>query len=180
MGSVISSIVSENPKSSSASSSNPTTPIPKSPETDQSSVPKSPETDQSSVPKSPETDQSSVPKSPETDQSTEPGKQEEEEEEEEGECGFCVFMKGGDCKDAFTNWQDCIKEVETENTDIVKKCFDETSSLMKCIKEHPDYYGPILRAEKELEKDAKDSQRMEKEMADDFKDPHTTTAQSDG
>jgi hypothetical protein len=25
-----------------------------------------------------------------------------EEEEEEEECGFCIFMKGGGCKDSFT------------------------------------------------------------------------------
>lgn len=30
---------------------------------------------------------------------------EEGEEEEEGECGFCLFMKGGGCEETFIEWE---------------------------------------------------------------------------
>ncbi|KAL2559235.1 uncharacterized protein Fot_03974 [Forsythia ovata] len=41
-----------------------------------------------------------------------------EEEEEEGECGFCLFMKGGGCKDTFIEWEKCIEEGEKNKQDI--------------------------------------------------------------
>lgn len=31
------------------------------------------------------------------------------EDEEEGECGFCVFIKGGGCKDSFIAWEKCVR-----------------------------------------------------------------------
>ncbi|KAF3662733.1 putative phosphate transporter PHO1 -like protein 10-like [Capsicum annuum] len=81
----------------------------------------------------------------------------EEEEEEEGECGFCLFMKGGGCKDSFIEWEKCIEEGEKNKEDIVEKCFEVTSALRKCMEVHSDYYAPILQAEKaaeaELEKE---------------------------
>uniref|UniRef100_A0A5B6YTG0 GCK domain-containing protein n=1 Tax=Davidia involucrata TaxID=16924 RepID=A0A5B6YTG0_DAVIN len=86
---------------------------------------------------------------------------EEEEEEEEGECGFCLYMKGGGCRDSFIAWEKCIEETEKNKDDIVEKCFEVTGMLKKCMEAHSDYYGPILQAEKaaeevalrELEKD---------------------------
>ncbi|KAA8532954.1 hypothetical protein F0562_032929 [Nyssa sinensis] len=48
----------------------------------------------------------------------------EDEEEEEGECGFCLYMKGGGCKDNFIAWEKCIEEVEKNKEDIVEKCFE--------------------------------------------------------
>ncbi|CAN4124514.1 unnamed protein product [Withania somnifera] len=82
---------------------------------------------------------------------------ENEEEEEEGECGFCLFMKGGGCKDSFIEWEKCIEEGEKNKEDIVEKCFEVTSTLRKCMEAHSDYYAPILQAEKaaeaELEKE---------------------------
>ncbi|TMW99632.1 hypothetical protein EJD97_002259 [Solanum chilense] len=81
----------------------------------------------------------------------------EEEEEEEGECGFCLFMKGGGCRDSFIDWEKCIEEGEKNKEDIVEKCFEVTSALRKCMEVHSDYYAPILQAEKaagaELEKE---------------------------
>lgn len=80
-----------------------------------------------------------------------------EKEEEEGECGFCLFMKGGGCKDSFIEWEKCIEEGEKNKEDIVEKCFEVTSALRKCMEVHSDYYAPILQAEKaaeaELEKE---------------------------
>ncbi|KAI4373855.1 hypothetical protein MLD38_011922 [Melastoma candidum] len=84
-------------------------------------------------------------------------KQEEEggeDGEEEGECGFCLFMKGGGCKDAFVDWEKCIEEAEKSGEDIVDKCFQATSALKTCMEAHSDYYEPILRAEKAAEEEA--------------------------
>lgn len=87
----------------------------------------------------------------------------DEEEEEEGECGFCLFMKGGGCKDTFIDWENCIEEGEKNNEDIVEKCFEVTSALKKCMEAHPDYYEPILRAEKAAEAEAVKELEKEKE-----------------
>ncbi|XP_060215264.1 uncharacterized protein LOC132642041 [Lycium barbarum] len=89
----------------------------------------------------------------------------EEEEEEEGECGFCLFMKGGGCKDSFIEWEKCIEEGEKNKEDIVEKCFEVTSALKKCMEAHSDYYAPILQAEKaaqeDLEKEVKEKEKEE-------------------
>ncbi|XP_058195213.1 uncharacterized protein LOC131311688 [Rhododendron vialii] len=76
------------------------------------------------------------------------------EEEEEGECGFCLFMKGGGCRDSFTSWEKCIEEAEKDGEDIIDKCADITGALKKCMEAHSDYYAPILRAEKAAEEEA--------------------------
>ena len=104
-----------------------------------------------------ETDQTNVPMS--ENQKVE----DEEEEEEEGECGFCLFMKGGGCKDAFIAWEDCIKQAEEKNEDIVEKCFEVTSALKLCMEAHADYYEPILKAEKAAEQEAVKQLEKEKE-----------------
>ncbi|XP_059648818.1 uncharacterized protein LOC132294836 [Cornus florida] len=87
----------------------------------------------------------------------------EGEEEEEGECGFCLFMKGGGCKDSFVAWEKCIEEAEKNKEDIVDKCFELTGKLKECMEAHPDYYGPILEAEKAVEEEA--MRELEKEKA---------------
>lgn len=88
----------------------------------------------------------------------------EEKEEEEGECGFCLFMKAGGCRETFTDWEKCVEEGEKNKEDIVEKCFQVTSALKKCMEAHSDYYAPLLEAEeaavKQLEAD------NEKEKAD--------------
>lgn len=94
---------------------------------------------------------------------------EAEEEEEELECGFCLFMKGGGCKDAFIGWEKCVQEAETNNEDLLDKCAQVTAALKRCMDVHADYYEPILRAEKlaeeqailELEKEKQNSQPNE-------------------
>ncbi|CAF2258721.1 unnamed protein product [Brassica rapa] len=78
-----------------------------------------------------------------------------EEEEEEGECGFCLFMKGGGCKESFTAWEVCVEEAEKNKEDIVTKCMEVTSTLKKCMDEHSDYYQPILAAERAAEEQVK-------------------------
>nr|GME12312.1 GCK domain protein [Ipomoea batatas] len=90
----------------------------------------------------------------------------EEEEEEEGECGFCLFMKGGGCRDPFSEWEKCVEEGEKNKEDIVEKCFEVTSALKKCMEAHSDYYAPILQAEKAAEAEALKELEMEKEKVD--------------
>ncbi|GMH01751.1 hypothetical protein Nepgr_003590 [Nepenthes gracilis] len=75
------------------------------------------------------------------------------EEEEEGECGFCLFMKGGGCRESFIAWEKCVEEAEKNKEDAVEKCFEITTNLRKCMDAHSDYYEPILRAEKEAMKE---------------------------
>ncbi|KAL8104633.1 uncharacterized protein LOC141676635 [Apium graveolens] len=89
--------------------------------------------------------------------------QEQDEEEEEGECGFCLFMKGGGCKDDFVAWEKCIEEAEKNQEDIVDKCFEITANLKKCMEAHSDYYEPVLRAEKAAEAEAVEQLEKEKE-----------------
>jgi hypothetical protein len=89
----------------------------------------------------------------------------EEEEEEEGECGFCLFMKEGSCKDTFIDWENCVKEAEDKKEDLVDKCSKITARLKHCMNSYSNYYAPILMAEKhaeeqvviELEKENQDS-----------------------
>ncbi|KAG0451521.1 hypothetical protein HPP92_026214 [Vanilla planifolia] len=78
------------------------------------------------------------------------GDSDEEEEEEQGECGFCLFMKGGGCKEEFISWEKCVEEAEKTGEDVVNKCMEVTSLLKKCMDAHADYYEPILRAEREM------------------------------
>ncbi|KAK1395954.1 GCK domain-containing protein [Heracleum sosnowskyi] len=90
----------------------------------------------------------------------------EQEEEEEGECGFCLFMKGGGCKESFVSWEKCIEDAEKNQEDIVEKCVDITAALKKCMEAHSDYYEPVLRAEKAAEAEAVEQLEKEKEKVD--------------
>ncbi|KAI3894200.1 hypothetical protein MKX03_003757 [Papaver bracteatum] len=73
------------------------------------------------------------------------------DEEEEAECGFCLYMKGGGCKDSFIAWEKCMEEAEEKKEDVVEKCYQVTLTLKNCMEAHPDYYAPILKAEKAAE-----------------------------
>lgn len=88
----------------------------------------------------------------------------EVEEEEEGECGFCLFMKGGGCREVFIEWEKCVEEGEEKNEDIVEKCFEITGNLKKCMEAHSDYYGPLLQAEKAAQEEAMKELEKEKEI----------------
>ncbi|KAM3260006.1 hypothetical protein ACQJBY_051342 [Aegilops geniculata] len=74
-------------------------------------------------------------------------------EEEEGECGFCLFMKGGGCKEEFVGWEKCVEQAEAEGSDVVERCHDATAALRRCMDKFPDYYEPILRAERAMAED---------------------------
>ncbi|CAA0825594.1 GCK domain-containing protein [Striga hermonthica] len=86
-----------------------------------------------------------------------------EGETEEGECGFCLFMKGGGCKEAFTDWEKCVEEGEKNKEDIVEKCFQVTAALKSCMEAHSDYYAPLLQAEKAAEEEAARQLEQERE-----------------
>ncbi|XP_031478779.2 uncharacterized protein LOC116249705 [Nymphaea colorata] len=88
---------------------------------------------------------------------------EEEEEEEQMECGFCLFMKGGGCKESFISWEKCIEEAEKSKEDVVEKCAEVTRVLRECMLRHSDYYEPLLSAEKAMEDQA--ARELEQEEA---------------
>ncbi|TMX02897.1 hypothetical protein EJD97_019337 [Solanum chilense] len=77
--------------------------------------------------------------------------EEKQDEEEEEECGFCLFMKEGGCRESFIDWEKCVEPGDNNNEDIAEKCFEVTSALQKCMEAHSDYYAPILLVEKYVE-----------------------------
>jgi hypothetical protein len=80
------------------------------------------------------------------------GKENEEEEEEE-ECPFCVYMRAGPCGKVFSEWERCVEEAEESSTNIVEKCTAVIHHLKDCMEMHPEYYGPVLQAEKAMEEE---------------------------
>ncbi|PWA55179.1 GCK-like protein [Artemisia annua] len=92
------------------------------------------------------------------------------EEEEEGECPFCAYMKGGECRETFINWEKCVEEAGDE--DIVEKCTQVTMALTKCMEANQDYYAPILQAEKMVEQQALN--QLEQEKAENAKEEETS------
>lgn len=91
--------------------------------------------------------------------------EEEEEEDEEGECGFCLFMKGGGCRESFIAWEKCVEDAEKNKENIVEKCSEVTGLLKMCMEQHTDYYSPILQAEKAAEQEAMKELDREKASA---------------
>ncbi len=79
---------------------------------------------------------------------------EKDEEEEEEECGFCLFMKAGPCGNQFSAWEKCVEGAEASGINIVEKCVSVTHLLKDCMEMHPEYYGPVLQAEKAMEEQA--------------------------
>eukprot|EP00924_Labyrinthula_sp_SR-Ha-C_P009407 snap_masked-scaffold_2-processed-gene-22.21-mRNA-1 protein AED:1.00 eAED:1.00 QI:0/-1/0/0/-1/1/1/0/102 len=61
----------------------------------------------------------------------------------ENNCGFCIFMKGGPCRNTFKAWESCVdavKEGEEKDEEFAKRCQDQTINLWNCTKMFPDYY----------------------------------------
>lgn len=104
--------------------------------------------------------------SPNEEEDSDQPKEGDAEGEEEGECGFCLFMKGGGCKESFTAWEVCVEEAEKNKEDIVTKCMEVTSTLKKCMDEHSNYYQPILAAEKAAEEQVRKELEAEKKIAE--------------
>ncbi|KAK4253615.1 hypothetical protein QN277_010265 [Acacia crassicarpa] len=84
------------------------------------------------------------------------------EDEEEGECGLCLYMEGGGCRDSFIDLEKCIEAAEKNNEeDIEDKCAEVTAKMWVCMEAHADYYEPIFRMKKAAEKQFVDE--LEKE-----------------
>ncbi|CAN6287407.1 unnamed protein product [Urochloa humidicola] len=92
-----------------------------------------------------------------------PAQEDSQHPEEQAECGFCLFMKGGGCREEFTAWEKCVEEAEaaTGGVDVVERCQDITAALRKCMDAHADYYEPILRAERAMAADLEAFQAQE-------------------
>lgn len=129
-------------------------------------IPKSQESEtleQPKPPKDPVQDQEINQEQPKSPKGPFQDQENHEEEEEEGECGFCLFMKAGGCKDTFVEWENCVMEGEKNNEDIVRKCFEVTAALKVCMQAHPDHYGILLDAQEAAENEALEELEKEKE-----------------
>lgn len=73
---------------------------------------------------------------------------------EEEECGFCLFMKAGPCGKRFAAWEACVDNADTVSSKIVEKCAQMTHFLKDCMVSYPEYYGPVLQAEKAMDEQA--------------------------
>ncbi|VAI36232.1 unnamed protein product [Triticum turgidum subsp. durum] len=62
-------------------------------------------------------------------------------------------MKGGGCKEEFVGWEKCVEQAEAEGGYVVERCHDATAALRRCMDKFPDYYEPILRAERAMAED---------------------------
>ncbi|GFQ00321.1 hypothetical protein PHJA_002176100 [Phtheirospermum japonicum] len=76
-----------------------------------------------------------------------------------------MFMKGGECKETFTEWEKCVEEGEKNEEDIVGKCYQAIANLKKCMEEHFDYYALLLQAEKVAEAEAVKQLEEERESS---------------
>ena len=43
-------------------------------------------------------------------------------EDEEETCGFCIFMKGGGCKQEFEAWSKCVDTERQADNDFTETC----------------------------------------------------------
>ena len=74
---------------------------------------------------------------------SQPKDDDDDGEEEEETCGFCKYMKGGSCKDAFVAWEACVDKAKETDEDFVEVCYEATSALRDCMLKDPEYYGPM-------------------------------------
>ena len=89
----------------------------------------------------------------------------EEEDEDEEECGFCKYMKGGSCKDAFVAWEACVDEAKEKEEDFVERCFETTSALRDCMLKDPEYYGPMVGENEGSDGEEGDGEKEKEEEA---------------
>lgn len=99
-----------------------------------------------SAPTRPATDAEEGPEAKESQGQAQAAEQDDAEEET---CGFCKFMKGGPCGDVFVAWESCVDSERKAGNDFVESCLVPTKALKECMEANPEYYGPLLEAEKE-------------------------------
>ncbi|KAM0871076.1 hypothetical protein ACQ4PT_039641 [Festuca glaucescens] len=64
-------------------------------------------------------------------------------EEEQEECPFCLYMKGGGCKEEFVEWEKCVEEADADGGNVAKQCGKVMAALGRCMENYPDYYTPV-------------------------------------
>ncbi|PWA52772.1 GCK [Artemisia annua] len=62
---------------------------------------------------------------------------------------FSCYMKKGECKKTYIKYKQCVEEGEKNDENIVNKCFQVTSDLVKCMNANQHYYSEALQAEKD-------------------------------
>ncbi|GAB2220330.1 hypothetical protein Droror1_Dr00007975 [Drosera rotundifolia] len=67
------------------------------------------------------------------------------EEEEDGECAFCIYMKGGGCKESFTEFEKCISGIDKDDGDLAAKCGEVMGRLRWCMEANKEYYRVMLK-----------------------------------
>ena len=87
---------------------------------------------------------------------SQPKDDDDDGEEEEETCGFCKYMKGGSCKDAFVAWEACVDKAKETDEDFVEVCYEATSALRDCMLKDPEYYGPMTGESEDENPHAKD------------------------
>ncbi|CAH8358718.1 unnamed protein product [Eruca vesicaria subsp. sativa] len=72
----------------------------------------------------------------------------EKEEEDNEECGFCTYIKGGECKDSWIELEKCLADAKmNESESEVTKCKEARKMYKTCLYDNPVYYEPIIAAE---------------------------------
>jgi mitochondrial intermembrane space import and assembly protein 40 len=80
-------------------------------------------------------------------------------------CGFCKFMKGGGCREAFNNWSKCVDREKDTGSDYTEECRDTTLALRECMLAHKDYYAPLLEEEEAMLREQQEEQEAADELA---------------
>lgn len=80
-------------------------------------------------------------------------------------CGFCKYMKGGSCREAFVAWEACVDAAKERGEDFVDACFETTSALRDCMLLDPEYYGPMTGGE-ENEGEVEGAEKVDVEGGD--------------
>eukprot|EP00511_Aplanochytrium_stocchinoi_P003467 CAMPEP_0204828228 /NCGR_PEP_ID=MMETSP1346-20131115/5890_1 /ASSEMBLY_ACC=CAM_ASM_000771 /TAXON_ID=215587 /ORGANISM="Aplanochytrium stocchinoi, Strain GSBS06" /LENGTH=360 /DNA_ID=CAMNT_0051957129 /DNA_START=313 /DNA_END=1396 /DNA_ORIENTATION=+ len=91
----------------------------------------------------------------------------------ENQCGFCLFMKGGPCRNEFMQWEECVgvSKDDEDDEDFVDRCAPQTLMLKTCVDNNPEYYYIVTEDEgdskkkedeKDQDKDRKATKKNEK------------------
>lgn len=82
----------------------------------------------------------------------------DDDEDADETCGFCKFMKGGGCREAFNNWSECVDREKDTGSDYTEQCRDTTLALRECMLAHKDYYAPLLEEEEAMLREQQEEQ----------------------
>ena len=87
---------------------------------------------------------------------------------EVAECGFCRYMKAGPCGAQFQRWEDCVAACKDKEQDFFEHCGQHTWELKTCVDEHPEYYGFLEEAQREVneEKEREELEALEAQDED--------------